>query len=27
VLRTDQVGVDECVSRIVELMKSRGHLG
>ena len=26
VLRTDQTGVDESVSRIIELMKSRGYL-
>ena len=26
VLQTDQIGVDECVGRIVELMKSRGYL-
>jgi bifunctional enzyme CysN/CysC len=26
VLPTDQLGVDECVTRIVELMKSRGYL-
>ena len=27
VLQTDQVSVDDCVSRIVELMKSKGYLG
>jgi len=26
VLQTDQISVDESVSRIVELMKSRGYL-
>ncbi|OWK46911.1 sulfate adenylyltransferase subunit CysN [Fimbriiglobus ruber] len=26
VLQTDQIGVDECVRRIIELMKSRGYL-
>ena len=27
VLQTDQVGVDQGVDRIVELMKARGYLG
>jgi bifunctional enzyme CysN/CysC len=26
VLQTDQIGVDESVNRIVELMKARGYL-
>ena len=26
VLPTDRLGVDECVGRIVELMKERGYL-